>query len=337
MFLCKNNCMKKVLVSGYIGFNNFGDELIFNILKEHLKSLNCDVSALSASNNYDIKTYNYKNIPEIITAILKCDILISGGGSLLQNKTSNFSLLYYLSIIFLAKLFFKKVIIFAQGIEPIKGKAFQFLTKNILKICDFISVRDKKSHELLKTWKINSTLVCDPAFSIADKTEPSKNKKGIILQLRKVNGVNNDYIRELASIIVKYQKEIKVLALQEKYDKDICFTFINEFKKLGGSADYIYNEDINKTIDAINNCEYIISTRLHGLIVACVLKCKVFALSYDDKIKTLTEELNISNINLYNYSFEELNNKIEKFMSSNCREYTHRNFSWDDTDKAIIA
>ena len=59
-----------------------------------------------------------------------------------------------------------------------------------------------------------------------------ENKKGIILQLRKVNGVNNDYIRELASIIVKYQKEIKVLALQEKYDKDICFTFINAHSRI---------------------------------------------------------------------------------------------------------
>lgn len=329
--------MKKVLVSGYIGFNNFGDELIFNILKEHLKSLNCDISALSASSNYDIKTYNYKNIPEIIKAVLRCDILISGGGSLLQNKTSNFSLIYYLSIILLAKLFFKKVIIFAQGIEPIKGKFFEFLTRNILKICNFISVRDKNSFELLKNWKINSLLLTDPAFSIASKIKPSENKKGIILQLRKVGNLNEDYIKDLASIIIKYYKEIDVLALQEEYDREICQKFINEFKKVGGYADYIYNKDINKTIDMINNCEYIISTRLHGLIIASILNCKTFALSYDDKIKTLVEDLNIPYVDLYNYSFEELDKKLKDFVSSNHIGYQYRNFDWDNIDKAIIS
>ena len=91
--------MKKVLVSGYIGFNNFGDEAIFKALSEHLLSSGIEVSALSASDDYNIKTYYYKSPIEILKAILNCNILISGGGSLLQNKTSNFSLYYYLFII----------------------------------------------------------------------------------------------------------------------------------------------------------------------------------------------------------------------------------------------
>ena len=118
--------MKKVLVSGYIGFNNFGDEAIFYALSNHLKENNYEVSVLCANRKlvekkYQVKTFAHKCPIHILTAILNCDILISGGGSLLQNKTSNFSLFYYLFIILLAKLFFKKVIIFSQGIEPIKG------------------------------------------------------------------------------------------------------------------------------------------------------------------------------------------------------------------------
>ena len=36
----------KVVVSGYIGFDNFGDEAIFYALETHLKSLNYNVSVL---------------------------------------------------------------------------------------------------------------------------------------------------------------------------------------------------------------------------------------------------------------------------------------------------
>ena len=66
--------MKKVLVSGYIGFNNFGDEAIFYVLLNHLKSLNYEVSALSGNKydtekKYNIKAYSYKTPNEILNAI----------------------------------------------------------------------------------------------------------------------------------------------------------------------------------------------------------------------------------------------------------------------------
>ena len=89
--------MKRVLVSGYIGFNNFGDEAIFYALSTHLKKNNHKISALcnnkeETNKRYGVTTYYFKNPKEILKAILNCDILISGGGSLLQNKTSNFIL-----------------------------------------------------------------------------------------------------------------------------------------------------------------------------------------------------------------------------------------------------
>ena len=104
---------KNVLVSGYVGFSNFGDDVIFAMLTRHLKSKGFNVSALSANpqktkKQYKINAQNYKNIFDIISEISKCDYLISGGGSLLQNATSNLSLLYYISIILLAKIMFKK-------------------------------------------------------------------------------------------------------------------------------------------------------------------------------------------------------------------------------------
>ena len=66
--------MKKILVSGYIGFNNFGDEAIFLALSKHLKSLGFKVSVLCNNKNevqktYNVLTYNYKCPFEILKAI----------------------------------------------------------------------------------------------------------------------------------------------------------------------------------------------------------------------------------------------------------------------------
>ena len=334
--------MKKVLVSGYIGFNNFGDEAIFLALSSHLKSKKCSVSALCNNENevkktYDVITYNYKKPFEILKAILLNDILISGGGSLLQNKTSNFSLIYYLFIIFLAKLFNKKVIIFAQGIEPINGKFFEFLTKTVLKMTNFISVRDKKSQNLLNSWNIKTELLSDPAYSLIENIEINQDKKGLIVQLRSFEGIDDKFISDLADVIAKYyQGEITVLSLQNEYDKDICLSFIEKLKKYNIDAKFIPYQGIKETIDVLNNAKYVISARLHGLIVSYALENKCFGLIYDEKIRTLCDELNIENIEIKNYQKDELDIKLNNFFNNNSpKTHPYRPFVWDCIDNVI--
>ena len=334
--------MKKVLVSGYIGFNNFGDEAIFLALSSHLKSKKCSVSALCNNENevkktYDVITYNYKKPFEILKAILLNDILISGGGSLLQNKTSNFSLIYYLFIIFLAKLFNKKVIIFAQGIEPINGKFFEFLTKTVLKMTNFISVRDKKSQNLLNSWNIKTELLSDPAYSLIENIEINQDKKGLIVQLRSFEGIDDKFISDLADVIAKYyQGEITVLSLQNEYDKDICLSFIEKLKKYNANAKFIPYQGIKETIDVLNNAKYVISARLHGLIVSSALKVNSFGLIYDEKIRTLCDELNIENIEIKNYQKDELDIKLNNFFNNNSpKTHPYRPFVWDCIDNVI--
>lgn len=334
--------MKKILVSGYVGFNNFGDEAIFYALSKHLKELEFDVSVLcnntkEVEKKYEVSAYYFKSPIQILKAILNCNILISGGGSLLQNKTSNFSLFYYLFIILLAKIFFKKVIIFAQGIEPIIGIFPEYITKTILKFVNFISVRDNNSKKLLKSWNINSTLVSDPAYSLVQDRKIEEKKEDLIVQLRNYRGINYEFIAALAhSIAQNYNEKISVFSFQDEIDERICFEFIEELKKYNIKAQYIPNKSIEETIDIINKAKYVISTRLHGLIISNALKSKTFAISYDEKIKTLVNELNLESIDIYNYTKDELNTKLNKFFnyqSENIHQY--RRFEWSEIDKEL--
>lgn len=334
--------MKKVLVSGYIGFNNFGDEAIFYSLSSHLKELGFDVSALCANKEiveekYDVKTYHYKKPIEIFKAISNCHILISGGGSLLQNKTSNFSLFYYLFIILLAKILRKKVIIFAQGIEPILGEFPTKITKKILKLADYITVRDENSKNLLNSWEINSTLVSDPAYSLVQDKPLNNFKNDLIVQLRNFKGIDEKFIKTLAfSIAKKYNGKVSVFSFQDEIDEKICLDFIEELKKHSIDAKYISAKSIQETIGIIDAAQFVISTRLHGLIISNALKSKTFGICYDNKIKTLVNELNIENININYYTEKEIDDKLGNFFKDTIiKTKPYRRFEWWRIDKEL--
>jgi len=159
--------MTKYVISGYIGFDNFGDEAIARVLTEKLKREGAEKITLISSNpqkTADIHGVEACPMLKFIRPLLKADILISGGGSLLQDVTSLKSLIYYLGIIYVALFLQKKVIIYAQGIGPIRSGFGQILTKFALKYCTEITVRDKKSQELLESWGIKADLVKDPVF-----------------------------------------------------------------------------------------------------------------------------------------------------------------------------
>ena len=101
---------KKVALSGYFGFDNFGDDAILSVLCDKLKLLNAEITVFSANpiktaKEFLVNSVGSFDLKNVIKTIFKTDVLISGGGSLLQDATSFKSLVYYSGIIFLALLY----------------------------------------------------------------------------------------------------------------------------------------------------------------------------------------------------------------------------------------
>ena len=323
---------KRIVLSGYYGFKNFGDEAILSLLVNKLKEYNSDITVISANPSYtnmlhkDINTVKTFDIKNIINTISKSDILISGGGSLLQDATSLKSLIYYLSIIFIALFFRKKVIIFAQGIGPVSSKFGQLLTKIVLKHCNYITVRDDKSAELLDKWGIKSEIVPDPVFSITiNKAE--KNKK-LGIQLRECKTMNDAFLNNLANYVVSNFDgyEIELYSLQDSIDLDLCKKFEKMIKN-NSSVNVFSNMSHDDVINRINTCEYLISMRFHSLIIALLSGVKSIAVNYDIKVKKLANEFNLPVIeldkNIENLSVNKQN--IEYIYS----KLQAKQFDWD--------
>ena len=121
--------VKSVLMSGYYGFDNSGDDAILKAVVKDLKKLNDDLSITVLSKNpkkteemYPVKAVNRFSVRDVINAIKSTTMLISGGGSLLQDVTSSRSLWYYLAVMAMAKMYNKPVMVYANGIGPINKK-----------------------------------------------------------------------------------------------------------------------------------------------------------------------------------------------------------------------
>ena len=130
--------MTKFVISGYIGFDNFGDEAIAKVLTSYLKASGAEkITVLSSNPDKTANLYGVDSINflKFLQPIIESDVLISGGGSLLQDITSLKSLIYYLAVITTALVLNKKVIIFAQGFTPFRTKIGKFFTKFLLQYC----------------------------------------------------------------------------------------------------------------------------------------------------------------------------------------------------------
>lgn len=334
---------KRFVLSGYFGFKNFGDEAILSVIVKKLKEYNHRITVISSDPKYTTSKFKHIrsvytfNIGDIIGAIAKSDCLISGGGSLLQDTTSLKSLIYYLLVIFIGLFFRKKVIIFAQGIGPIDNPIGKFLTRNIIRHCNYISVRDSKSQELLKSWGINADLLCDPIFS---STIPNVEKEDIVaVQLRNCKYMNEDFIDRLAQKVSKEfsDKKVEIYSFQDKLDLEICKKFEKALNMLNDSIKTkVYsNLTDEEIISGLTKAKYLIAMRFHAIIIALLSSTKTLAIDYDIKIEKIAAEFDLPIIDLKTHFTEQFNELKNLDTDKLAQKVQAKKFDWSAFEKCI--
>jgi glycosyltransferase involved in cell wall biosynthesis len=101
----------RIVMSGYFGFDNSGDDAILKAIVKDLREYDPSVRIKVLSKDpykteqlCPVISANRFKLREVIDAVKESDLVISGGGSLLQDVTSTRSLLYYLALMKLAML-----------------------------------------------------------------------------------------------------------------------------------------------------------------------------------------------------------------------------------------
>jgi polysaccharide pyruvyl transferase CsaB len=167
----------RVVLSGYYGYNNLGDEAILVALVQQLRAMAPDVDLVALSGAPErtasalgIRAVNRLAVPAVWQALRDADLFISGGGSLLQDVTGLGSVPYYLGLMRLAKLAGARTMMLGQGVGPLGLPTSRWLVGLEVRGLDAVTVRDEDSRELLARCGVplgRIELTADPVLALA--------------------------------------------------------------------------------------------------------------------------------------------------------------------------
>lgn len=289
----------KAILCGYYGKGNGGDEALLASLLQMLPP-NVEPIVLSGNRAKTTASYQVASIDRmdpslILTALSQSQVLIWGGGSLMQDATSLVSPFYYGGLMLLAQKMGLKTIAWAQGIGPLKRQVAQILAKNNFTNCTGVSVRDRGSAAILSQWNIPFTLAPDPVWSLDSLPVPELNnlpRPIVAVNLRAYPDLTPQKLDLFTRALVAFQKITKtfilLLPFQTIYDLPLA-EHLHNF--LPDCSQIMFLENPRQLKGIFANVEMAIGMRLHYLIMAASAQCRCFALSYDPKVSQLMADL----------------------------------------------
>ncbi len=307
--------MIKLLIAGYHGFGNCGDEAILLAMTTNIRAMapDVDITALSFKPEFTKTEYNVNavqrfNAAEVLKTIRQSDIVLSGGGTLLQDGTSTRSLIYYLAIIKAAKLFKKRVMLYANGIGPVNGSLNRRLVKSVVNTVDMITLREKLSEEDLRSIgvsKPNIVVTADPAFTLRSITPDEAvqifKNEGVPLDKQLV-GVSvrawsralggEEYLDRIARVcdnLIKEGKNVVFVPMEYPKDLDVSRRVAAKMQQRAYILEKRYNPP--QILGIVGELDLMLSMRLHTLIFAAVKNVPMLGIIYDPKVEYYLKEL----------------------------------------------
>lgn len=300
--------MYDVMISGYYGFKNSGDDALLMAIINNLRTYKKDIKILVLSMNpretkkvYGVDAINRFNVFQILWHMRHTKLLINGGGSLIQDITSTQSLMYYLGIIWMAKKMGMKVMVYANGIGPIEKEKNIKITRDVINRVDMVTLREKGSEEELRRLGITVPpiqVTADPAVTLEavndQEIEELLQEEGIAptallvgFSLRDWKGEERKYSDVIARtadyMIEQYGATPVFIPMQYPRDISIAKTVVSKMK---GKAYIISRKySVQQTLGIVKRMELLVGMRLHALIYAATFGVPVIGLVYEPKVE----------------------------------------------------
>ena len=304
-----------VVMSGYYGFSNAGDDAILQSIHQSIQHASDEVEVTVLSNDpeetrrvYGLNAVPRFRIPSVLKTLHKCDALLSGGGSLLQDRTSTRSLLYYLSIMRIAKLMGKPVMLYANGIGPVDKPSNRRRVKRAVDRADLITLRDHGSAQELREMGVknpNLHVTADPVFTL----EPAAREES----LRLLQGAGLKDGMDIVAVSVRDWPDTERFAveaaalcdhLRRTYGMEVLFLLMQPHKDRTATEkvrqamqepSYVLDTPCSprELMGVLGEAKLCLAMRLHTLIFAARMAVPVLGLVYDPKVESYLEELNL--------------------------------------------
>lgn len=314
--------MKKVLYIGWIGYENLGDELMYDLFKEEFLTLG-DTYTLDVAN---VEHQYLKNV-----SIQEFDLIVLGGGSILSGK-DNFVHPYIINYLYDCILLGKKVMIWGSGIDWLPKNYIEQLEENteillpnldrlkkklavVFKESVWSGVRGPLALKLLEQYGVQNCHVSgDPGFLLNLDHLTSKDRVQLKLSSdkedEKIIGVNwgtsfnniygedeqkveNELANALNELIEKgyhiylytvWHRDLP--AIERLYSKLLDSTKVTLDRTL-------YNH--NELLSLMQNFAFTINFKLHANYLSFAAKVPFIAFGYRFKMFDFVKSVNLEN------------------------------------------
>jgi len=308
--------VSKIVISGYYGYGNLGDEAILASMVDSFRYFEPNIHITVLSGNprwthdfYRVNSIYRWNLFDITKAFKNADLFISGGGGLFQDVTGPGSSIYYGGLVTLAKKLKIPTMIFAQGIGPLNGILSKNIVKRSFNNLTAITVRDEASSEELVNLGIdtnNINITADPALilSSADRdvaraiiahTSLDPDSPVIGIALRPWQTWYERQLKSFSSIITQlaYKYSIQLLLIPFQMSTDLWFAeellrsiFCRPKSHIPPVA--ILKQTLNpyEMMSVIKEMQMVIGMRLHSIIMNLI---PAIGIVYDPKIYNFSQ------------------------------------------------
>ena len=299
---------RPVLLCGYYGEHNLGDDALLEALLSQLPdSVSPLVTAFdqaSVQQRHHVATVPRRSLTAALAATGRCRALVLGGGSLLQDSTSARSLLYYAALILVTRLQGKPVVLWAQGLGPLRRSSSRWLVRLLLAMTPAISWRDAGSARLARRLGRAAPHGADAVWALPQL--PWLGRGGPIVVCWRPTSLLTDAdwatcLQALAELAEQGDREVLWLPFHRHQDQGL----LQRFRAAGllpaslqRRSRELPAERPAEAMAVFRSAGLVVAMRLHALILAALSGSPITALSYDPKVQACATEFGCSCIDL---------------------------------------
>ncbi|MEX2030787.1 MAG: polysaccharide pyruvyl transferase family protein [Anaerolineales bacterium] len=313
--------MTRILIAGYYGFGNLGDEAILSCSLRDLRVSfpDASISVLSGdppgtSRQHGVPSLSWTEPEAILDAIHSSEVVLLGGGGLFHDYWSvapeqvgafqGIGQDAYAGIPILANMLGKPCMLYGVGLGPLEERKARALAAAALQRCHVLSVRDEESADLARALlggvAQDIVVTADPAFGLQapriSSSEQGPHRLGVCLRPWKL-GPSIEWEREVARALSDFLSEVggEIVFLPfeirgESDGEDDAAVARRVMEQLGPSAPVRILEaplSIDRALNEISECNLVLGMRYHSVLFSLLCGRRVAALAYDPKVSHL--------------------------------------------------
>ena len=321
--MSETNERRGVVICGAYGMDNAGDDAVLGSLIAAMRRIDrtMPVTVLArqpdkTSARFGVDVIHPLRVRRWIGVMRRAELVISGGGTLLQDVTSFRSLLYYLLVIRAGKSCGCAVQLYGCGIGPLQRRISRTITADVInKYADIITARDSRSIGLLREIGVSKPafiLTADPAFAGVFPAGQRERRFGVALRGSRIVRTSMKEITGAVRAVYETRRLEPVFFCLSPEDRTVMRHLRAELADIPG----VYSTDAAR----IGRMSFMISSRLHGLIFAVREGVPAVGIGCDPKVSAFCLDAGIPFIGEDAIGTEQLLAAAEQAMHIDAEE-----------------